>query len=270
MENEGQESVTETSESTESQSEGTESSQESAAAAQAAAAPKTDETPFHEHPRFKELVEQKNAALQSTRALELKIAQLEGRIQATHSPKAQAEKDALIEEIRTKVDPRLADKLEAFGKYGQTIESLQKQVQDLLQGNQQTSQQAVVKESVARINGWHEANKVPAEIKAAINAQLDVQYMQGKLSPQNLQAEYDKAYAPYKSFLENYKKETLKGYVQDKKVASSVPASQPKSAPQRTGKPAELPKFKDREELRAHVAKEFVKQQAAKREASSV
>lgn len=254
------------SESTESQSEGSDTGQETAATREAA--PKHDETPFHEHPRFKELVEQKNAALQSTRALELKLAQLEGRIQATASPKAQAEKDELIEDLR-KIDPRLASRFESLAGSAKTLEQLQAKLEALENGSKQSSQQAVVKESVSRINGWHEANKVPNEIKQAVNSRLDVLYMTGKLNQQNLEAEYKKAYEPYKAFVENLKRESLKGYVQDKRQDTKVPASLPKGSPAKA-KPPEVPKFRDRDELRAAVAKEYVQNQIAKRSASSV
>jgi deoxyribodipyrimidine photolyase len=128
-----------------------------------------------------------------------------------------------------------------------------------------------VQASVAKINGWHESNKVPNEIKAAINNQLDVLYMTGKLNPQNLEAEYKKAYEPYKAFLENVKREALKSYVPDKKADAKLPPSQPKGTPARTSqKPVDKAKFKNREEMTNAIAKEFLQNQAAKRDASPV
>jgi hypothetical protein len=268
LENEGQEAVAEISESTESQSEAVESSQESSEQSAQAAAPKPDETPFHEHPRFKELVEQKNAAIQSTRALELKLAQLEGRLQSAPTSQAQAEKDELIEDLK-KIDPRLAARLEAFGTSSKTIQELQSKLEKFEQSQQQQSQQQVVQQSVAKINSWHEANKVPEPIKAAVNAQLDVLYMQGKLNPQNLEAAYKAAYEPYKSFIEQTQREATKGYVQAKKADAAIPSSQPKGAPAKA-KAAPAQQFKSREERNAAIAKEFIANRAAKREASPV
>jgi hypothetical protein len=60
-------------------------------------------------------------------------------------------------------------------------------------------------------------NKVNPTIKSAINAQLDVQYMQGKLNPQNLEQAYKAAYEPYKAFIEQTQREALKSYVPAKK-----------------------------------------------------
>ena len=267
MENEGLESTVESSVSPESQSETQDSGQSTESTAQAAA-PKQEETPFHEHPRFKELVEQKNKALETTRALELKLAQLEGRLSQPQTAQQKAERDELIEDLK-KIDPRLASRLEAFTKSSQTIEQLQKKLEELENGSKQRDQQAVVKESVARINSWHEANKLPPAIKNAVNAQLDVLYMQGKLNPQNLEQAYKDAYEPYKQYAEEIKRETLKGYVPAKQADSKVPTSQPKGSPAK-GKPAQAPQFKNKEEMKSAMVQEFIKNQAAKREASSV
>jgi plasmid maintenance system antidote protein VapI len=272
MEIEGQESVVETSESMESQSTAPESSQPEQSAQASAPQPK-DETPIDwdkafKHERFKDLIDQKNKALESTRALELKLAQLEGKLS---QPQAQQqERDELLEDLK-KIDPRLAARLEAFGNSSKTIEQLQAKLDQFEKAQQQQSQQQIVQQSVAKINSLHESNKVPEPIKAAINAQLDVMYMQGKLNPQNLEAAYKSAYEPYKAFLEETKREALKSYVPSKQADAKVPTSQPKGQQASKPKPSnDKMQFKDRDELRAAVAKEYVQSARAKREASPV
>jgi len=271
LEVEGQESVVETSENQESQSSAVDSSQESSEQSAQAAAPKPDETPFHEHPRFKELVEQKNAAIQSTRALELKLAQLEGRLQSAPTAQAQAEKDELIEDLK-KIDPRLAARLEAFGTSSKTISDLQAKLEALESGTKQREEQTLAQNAISRVNTMHETNKTAPAIRAAIDAQLNSLYYQGKLDIRNQQA-IDKAYndamEPFKAYAEELKREATKGYVQAKKADASIPSSQPKGTPAKA-KPAPAPQFKTREERNAAIAKEFIANRAAKREASSV
>jgi plasmid maintenance system antidote protein VapI len=266
---EGQEAVVETSEVQESQSTTSEPSQSSEPAAQVAAPQPKDETPFHQHPRWIERDNELKSERAARQALELKIANLEGRLSQPQTQAQKDERDELIEDLK-KIDPRLASRLEAFGNSSKTIQELQSKLEKFEQAQQQQSQQQIVQQSVAKINSWHEANKVPEAIKNAINAQLDVQYMQGKLNPQNLEAAYKAAYEPYKAFLEETKREALKSYVPAKQADAKVPASQPKGQPASKPKAPTPPQFKDREELRAHVAKEFVQQQKAKREASSI
>lgn len=271
-ENEGLESVVESSEGGESQSQAADTSQSTEAPAQAAA-PKQEEAPIDwdrafKHERFKQLIDRNNQAQESNRALELKIAQLEGRLSQPQTQAQQAQRDELIEDLK-KIDPRLASRLEAFGNSSKTIEQLQAKLDQFEKNQQHQSQQQIVQNSLAKINSWHETNKVAPQIKAAINAQLDVLYMQGKLNPENLEKSYNDAYEPYKSYAEEIRRETLKGYVPSKQADAKVPTSQPKGTPAK-GKPAELPKFKDREELRAAMTKEFLANKAAKRDASPV
>jgi len=271
MEIEGQESVVETSESTESQSATPESSQTTEAPAQVAA-PKPDETPFHEHPRFKELVEQKNRAQESTRALELKLAQLEGRLQSQPAQTKQAERDELIEDLR-KIDPRLADRLVALASSTKTIEQLQSKLAEFEKAQSQSAQETLAKNAIAQKDALHERNKVAPSIRAAIDAQLNSLYYQGQLNlkdPAAIEKAYNAAYEPLRTYAEEMKREALKSYVPAKQADAKVPSSQPKGAPASKPKPAEKSQFKDREELTAAVAREFVQQQRAKREASPV
>jgi hypothetical protein len=272
LEVEGQESVVETSENQESQSSAVDSSQESSDQSAKAAAPKPqDETPFHEHPRFKELVEQKNAAIQSTRALELKLAQLEGRLQSQPTSQAQAEKDELIEDLK-KIDPRLAARLEAFGSSSKTIEQLQKKLDELENGTKQREEQTLAQNAISRVNTLHETNKVAPAIRAAIDAQLNSMYYQGKLDIRNQQAiekAYNDAMEPFKAYAEELKREATKGYVQAKKADASIPSSQPKGTPAKA-KAAPAQQFKSKEEMKQAMVKEFVAKQAAKRDASPV
>jgi len=268
VENEGSATEVESSAGTESQSTTDDASTSTESPAQAAA-PKQDETidwsKAFEHPRFKELVEQKNRALESSRALELKLATLEGRLSQPQTEKQQAERDELIEDLK-KVDPRLADRLAAFTNSSKTIEQLQKKLEQFESSRKETAQQAVVKESVAKINSWHETNKVSPAIRNAVNAQLDNLYMQGKLNPQNLEEAYKAAYEPYKAYAEEIKRETLKGYVPAKKADASAPTSQPRGTPAK-GRPTEAPKFKNKEDMKAQIVEEFLAKRAAARDA---
>lgn len=270
-ENEGLESSVETSVTPESQSEAPESGQSTEAPAQAAA-PKQDETPFHEHPRFKELVEQKNRALDSQRTLELKLAQLEGRLQSQTPTQAKAEKDELIEDLR-KIDPRLAARLEKFGGSLQTVEQLQAKLESFEKTNQEREQQTHAQNAISRVNSMHETHKVAPAIRAAVDAQMNSLYYQGKLdirNPQAIEKAYTEALEPFKAYAEEVKREATKGYVQQKKADSNIPSSQPKGAPASKPKSKDVPQFASREERNAAIAREFIQQTRAKREASPV
>src|SRR5277367_6505762 len=70
---------------------------------------KQDTTPFHEHPRFKELVEQKNESLKRYQDIESRYKALEQQFSSLREsqPKPVSETQQAIEDLR-KVHPGLA------------------------------------------------------------------------------------------------------------------------------------------------------------------
>lgn len=212
----------------------------------------TANLPFHEHPRFKELVEQKNQAISQQKALEERYAQMEARVkQLTESSKPQtADKDELIEHLRT-IDPRLADRLEKMTKALPTVESMQQKLESF-------ERQQAVSNAVSRINSMHDANKVSPELKNFINSQLDLKYMQGQLNLQNLDTEYKNVHEQFKKYEEAIKRTTLEGYVPAKKADAKAPTSQPKGKPATSTSKA--PAFsKDPELARQQVVSRYLK-----------
>lgn len=253
--------------SSSSESTGSESTGEAAQAS----APQQDTTPFHEHPRFKELVEQKNQALASQKELSDKYAALEKQLKELSQPKtqAQAEKDELIEDLK-KVDPRLAERLEKFSKGMSSVEQIQAKLEAFEKQQAKAQQDQVVQAAVAKINQLHEANKVSPELKTFIGNELDRLYMTGQLKDlSQVDAVYKTVHDQFAKFIDGVKRSERESYVQAKKPDSKVPASQPKGEP---AKPApKKPVFsKDREEAMAQIASRAIKQLKAERDASPV
>lgn len=261
----------------ESDASGDSSSQESSESnetgetTQVAAPQQPDTTPFHEHPRFKELVEQKNQALASQRELADKYATMERQLKdlSTPKPQTQAEKDELIEDIR-KVDPRLAERLEKFSKYGNSVEQLQARLEAYEKQQVQTQQQQVVQSAVAKINQLHETNKVSPEIKTFINNEIDRLYMSGALKElSQVDTVYKTVHDQYTKFVDSIKRSERESYVKAKTPDSKVPASQPKGEPAKSA--PKKPSFsKDPEQAKAQIVSRYLKMKAAEKDASPV
>lgn len=251
QENEGQEVESESGAEEASPEPAQTEGQEQASAAPAKEA-NPDSAPFHEHPRFKELVEQKNQALSQQKALEERLAQFESRWQQqqAQAPKAEASKDELIEHLRT-IDPRLADRLEKFTNALPKFETMQTELQNFKQEQFKTT-------AINTINGLHESNKVAPEMRQWINNQLDLQYMQGTLK--DIPSAYKSIHEGYSKFIEGVKRSTLEGYVPAKKADSNTPATLTKGKPaSQSGKKAS--EFsKDPEVARQQVVSRYLKQ----------
>lgn len=223
---------------------------------ESAAGIKTDNTPFHEHPRFKELVEQKNQALSAQKALEEKYAQMEAQFKKiTESPKStEAKTDAIIERLRG-IDPEFAARMEQLSKALPQVEQMQQRLQAY-------ERQQEVQQAVGTINSLHEQNKVSPELKTFINNELDRLYMQGKLRGPDVPAAYKAIYDQYSRFVDGIKRTERESYVASKKADSKAPTSQPKGAPARQGN--QKPQFsKDPEIARQQVVSRYLKQAKA-------
>jgi DNA repair exonuclease SbcCD ATPase subunit len=257
-----------------SSSEASESDSENGeAAAKAAAAPKQepeiDWSKAFEHPRFKELIGQKNEAQSKYQEIESRYKTLEQQLtQIKESqPKPPTEFDSLLKDLK-QVDPRLAAALESQAKAAQQAEALQARLDAFERQSQQTAQQSQIQSAVTKINQMHESNKVSPEVKQLINDKLDLLYMQGKLNFQNLDQTYKEQYAAYKKMEDTMTRQIRESYVKAKKQDSSVPTSQPKGNPARPA-PKALTVPKDKDALRAAVVKSFLKEQAATKAADN-
>lgn len=233
-------------------------------AAKAAAAKTTeDNVPFHEHPRFKELVEQKNQAQAQQKSLEEKYAAMEARIQRQmleSQPKAKTEEDALIAKLKG-IDPEFAARIEQHSKSLQEVEMLKQRLQQF-ESNQIRTQ------AVSQVNTLHDTNKVSPEMRTFINSQLDLMAMQGQIKDlSELPKAYNQVYTQYKTFVDNIERTTRESYVKAKKADTSTPTSQPKGKP--VSHAAKKPTFSsDPEVAKAQIVSRYLKQ--AKAEADAV
>lgn len=259
-------------------SDASESSSESSAPAPAQAdataeSQKVDSTPFHEHPRFKELVEQKNEALKNYQSMQDRFKSLEQQLSSfkDSQPKPPSEFDTLIKDLK-QVDPRLAAALEANMKSSEQAKALQERLDNFEKQSHEQKAQSALTNAVSKINSMHELNKLPDFAKSVINNQLDLAYRSQKLNPSDLkgiETAYNEALKGFKSFEETFKRSVTEGYVKDKAKDSSVPTSQPKGTPAKATQKAP-PTFKDKDALRSAVVKSYLKDQAASRDAVNV
>jgi chromosome segregation ATPase len=257
-----------------SSTEASDSSSESGSTAHAAAPEqKQPETPFHEHPRFKELVEQKNEALRRYQEMESRYKTIEQQVSSLKDsqPKAPSETDQLIADLK-KVDPRLANVIEQQLKAAKTAESVQARLEQFEKQSQESARQNQLSTAVAKINSLHDSNKMSEFGKQFINNQLDLAYRGGQLNAGDLkavEAAYAEASKAIKSYEENLKRDLTKSYVESKAKDANVPASVPKGAPAKAAqKPLNVPK--DKEALKSTIVKSFLKEQAANRDATNV
>ena len=239
-----------------------------------AAAPKQEDTTdwakAFEHPRFKELVEQKNQALSGQQELQKQLAALEAKFSQYQQPqgpsKEQAEAEALVEDLK-KIDPRLANQIAGMMKANSTMQQLQSKLEGFEKQAQEEKQQAIIQQAVGRINSLHESNKVSPEVKELVNMKLDSLWRSQQLNQQNLDAEYTKALGEYNKMIDTIKRAERESYVAGKKKDALVPTSQPKGEPARNN-PKKPSYSKDPEVRNAQIVSRYMKELAAEKGSS--
>lgn len=202
-------------------------------------------TPFHEHPRFRELVEQKNEALSRARDLEDRYREMNARVEALSKPKTETPKDELIERLRG-IDPAFADRIEAIQKQAAVAEQLQDRIQQFELTQMQT-------QAVSTVKSLHDQFKVPEEHRAIYNAQLELAATRNpNLTIKDIPGLYKAVHDSISKVFEASSRTQRESYVQGKK-ADSVP-----STPAKSKAPSSDKKFewsKDPSEARAQVVK---------------
>lgn len=234
---------------------------------------KQDTTPFHEHPRFKELVEQKNDAQKRYQDMESRYKAIEQQVSSLRDSQSKnpTETDLLLEDLK-KVDPRLANLLQNQIRSAQTTESVQKRLEEFERSSQESARQQVISSAVSKINSLHESNKMSDFGKQFINAQMDIAYRNGTLNAsdsKSIETAYGESSKAIKAYEDSLKRATTESYVQDKKKDSQVPTSQPKGTPAKQAN--KKPEFSsDKDTAKAQVVARYLKQAAANRNADAV
>lgn len=264
LENEGeQELETNSDDNSESSSETPSGAGSNEEGAKAASLEQSDTTnlPFHEHPRFKELVEQKNQALAQSKALEERYSKMEAQLQDLRqptAPKTRSEVDEVIEHLKT-IDPRFAAVIEKMAGALPQVETLQKQLQDY-------QQKQVREQAVSQVNALHESNKVAPELRDLINAQLDSMAISGQIKNlQDIPNAYKSIHEGYSKFIEGIKRSERESYVSAKKADAVTPTSQPKGKPV-SHAPKQQAFSKDPEVARQQVVSRYLKQANANKD----
>lgn len=190
---------------------------------QAAAPQQVKEVPFHEHPRWKEVMEERNAERQQRAQLEQKLAQMERQFRQSQQPK---DTRPDFNEVRTKMAERLKGIDPEFQSY---MSLLEEQALSSKQELARYREEQFVERAVGKFEELNKANNVPAELAPVLRAQLDEMYRQGKIrNLGDLENAYKQVHAPLNKLLEERERSALAKYTTEKKAVAAKPAAQPK------------------------------------------
>lgn len=225
-----------------------------------------EEAPFHEHPRFKELVEDRNQWKTKSSDYERRMADLDRRLQELSAPKkadpAQAERQELMTRLKG-IDP-------AFAKLMEELSDKAGRVDQVGQTVQEREAEYVRSTAMNTINSLHSENKVPKEFQELIQSQIELAAMRDpRIGLHNLKEVYQKVHSSVNGLIENVKRSERESYQKAKTADSSSPATQSRGVPAKPGgKPMEF--SKNREEAKAQVQKLILEDLRSHRKSQSI
>lgn len=235
------------------------------APAQAEAKPEDSSNDFDQrldkHPRFKELIEQKNQFSQRAQAYERQLAEMQKRIEDMSKPKQEDPEAKQMSELMERlkgIDP-------AFAKGYQKALEAAKQVEQLSQWKQQYETQQFQQSAVNTVNSLHEANKLSPEIRELYNAQLIAAERNGQIrNLDDVKAVYKQVHDSMTKMFEARDRQLRESYVADKKKDASVPPVQSKGKAVNPNAPKQY--SKDPREARSQMVAEILAETKAGRE----
>ena len=209
------------------------------------------EAPFHEHPRFKELINQRNEFSQRLQEYEKRFQELNNRID---QPKAQTPEAKLLERLKG-IDPE-------FGSWAEQQHQMKVQLEQKLAAMEQwkASQEANSTKSQidSSLQKLHSEHKVPESIRSFYEARLEqIAKANPNLTINDLPNVYKEIHDGFSKYMESAKRDALSSYTQSKTKDAAIPAPAKGTSP----KPG-APKFeysKDPYEARAQVVKNALK-----------
>lgn len=215
------------------------------------------ETPFHEHPRFKELIEQKNQFADRLKDYDTRFKEMQEKLSVYEKQSAPKSKEQQLIERLKGIDPE-------FGTWAEQQEALRNQLNEFNQWKQQMERTNAQKEAASTLESLHAEYKVPKESREMYMALIQQAASSNpNLTPKDLPTVYKQVHGYVSNFLDSYKRSTLAEYTAGKKSDSKVPAASRGTAPKPQGK---VEYSKDPEAARAQIVARTLERVRAQKE----
>jgi hypothetical protein len=206
------------------------------------------DVPFHEHPRWKEVMEERNAERQRSQDLERRLADMDRRFQESSKQKPQ---DPMYERLKG-IDPEFADYLNSLKSRAEKAEALEARL-ETFERSQFTNS------AVNKFTELNKTNNVSPELAKLYEAALEQQYTNGQIKTvADVERAYNAIHASTKKFLEAQERSTIEKYTKTKQKDGSSPAGQPKGRSPSQGPKVEF--SKDPNEAKAQLIKHIAGQ----------
>lgn len=231
-------------------------SPESQSAPKAAPAPAeavSKEPPFHEHPRFKEIINKNNEYSQRLQDYEKRFQELSGKLEQS-TPKAPTPESKLIERLKG-VDPEFGQFMEQQHATRAQLEAKLQAMEQWKASQEQNTYRGQITSSLEKL---HTEHKVPEAVRELYEAQLErIAKANPHLSLQDLPNVYKGIHEKFNGYMESVKRDTLSSYTTSKTKDASIPSA-PKGTTPKPGT-SKIEYSKDPAEARKQIVERTMK-----------
>lgn len=209
------------------------------------------EVPFHEHPRWKQVMDERNAERERAKTLERQVADMQKQFQQSRVPESQ---DKVYERLNG-IDPEFANYVKEIKEQA----SIAKQLQDELASMRTEQFTQTARSEFAALNA---KNAISPELSKIYEQQLEAAYARGEFKDINgLKEVYKNVHDTFTKILGERDRVAIEKYTTSKKSDASKPSPQPRG--KSTAGSNKMEFSKDPAESRQQLISSIVKQTRA-------
>lgn len=193
-----------------------------------AAAKAEDKVPFHMHPRFQEVIQEKNAIKEQHAAMQRELTELKQQFKQS----TPAEKDELMDRLES-IDPKFAALLKGMRD---ELKATKQQMEELSGWRNQSSAQTAQQQVSTAKERFYTENKIPKERQEFYEDRVArIANANPNIKVSDLPAVLKQVHADIGKMFQSVERATTKTFVETKKGEAAKPATQSKGVPSKAG-----------------------------------
>lgn len=190
------------------------------------------DVPFHSHPRFQELISQKNEMASRLNAYERQINEQRMQLQelTQRLPKQQPAENPMYKRLE-EIDKDFAQYIRGIEDRASKYETVESKLQQVEKYFAEQEQQKLVSEYQNKMSSLHNQYKATDQVKDLIEMKVETEILRNpNITLSQVDQLYKSAYEAYSNRFKEFERSITQKYVVDKKK-DQVPASQTGGAP---------------------------------------
>lgn len=216
------------------------------------------EAPFHEHPRFQEVIAQKNQLAQQVQQYAATLQQMQAKMQSFEKAQTQTKGpsyDALLQRLEG-IDPEFAKlQKEQYQKLS-SVEQIQQELNQLREWREHQEAENLRNQAESRLTGLYSKNNIPEEHRKLYRAHVENAVYREEaagrpVSVSDLDRLFEETHRELSGFLSSYERKQRESYVAEKKKDASAPSTTGGAPVAHTPKPGN----KSVDQIKAELAK---------------